>query len=561
MGTGDLRRLMRGCSLWLCLLLLWSAGAGATGLSVRELRDDPPAGDVLAGRHDARLTPPLAQPVIQQVHREVQWWRIDAEAPVDAGMSPKLVLRSPFLYRVQAWVPGASAPTRHALYGKDADDRHSSRALVIDLPRGLAAGEPVWLRIEHRSTMVMPVSLEAMDDVHRQDLAFIAWRSAVLSSLAVLVVLALAFWGGTGERSYGYFGAMLLCAIGYLAAIGGDLRWIPGAEVLFGSSAQANRVIGCLGVVFSNLFQRAYLDLPRKLPVFSRLLAVGTAAAAATAACALFLDWGIFHVLGNGSLLFSSAVLLAASSVLAIRGDRAGRVVLLSWTALVLFTIAAALQMLGLWIGPAWLGQGLAGSFVLASLLLAIGLSDKLLQLRRDRDQASRQAQLDSVTMALNRHGIEERLFREMGEARSRNTRLSIAFIDVDHFKPINDQHGHGIGDQCLRIVSWRLKNLLRSRDGIGRYGGDEFLIVLPGMGVDEASVVAERMRVSVNSRPLTMADASIGASLSIGIAELAPGESMDSLIERADAALYASKSAGRDRATAAPAPEGLWVV
>jgi diguanylate cyclase (GGDEF)-like protein len=198
---------------------------------------------------------------------------------------------------------------------------------------------------------------------------------------------------------------------------------------------------------------------------------------------------------------------------------------------------------------------------VLASLLLAIGLLDKLLQLRRDRDHASRQAVIDPVTKAMNRQGIEERLYREVEQARAQSTPLSIAFVDLDRFKEINDRHGHAIGDQCLRIVSWRLRNQLRRNEAIGRYGGDEFLVVLPGRSQHDALAIAERMRISVNCRPLSMSEIRIPATLSIGVAELDAGESMASLFERADAALYASKSAGRDRASAAHPPDGLWTV
>lgn len=561
MGTGDRRRGAWLRSVVLCWMLLCAAAAGAVELEVRELRADPPPAEVLAGRHDARLEPPRDSPTLQQPHRDAQWWRIAPATAVDAAISPRLVLRSPFLYRVQAWAPGAEAPTRHTLYGADADFRYSSRALVIDLPDGLRAGEPVWLRVERGSTMVTALSIESMDQVHRADLVFVAWRSLVLTTLAVLVILALAFWGGTGERSYGYFGAMLLCAIGYLAAIGGDLRWMPGAEALFGTSAQTNRVFGCVGVVFSNLFQRGYLDLPRKLPWCDRLLAIGTWIAAGSGAASLFGDWAAFSLSGNFALLYSAAVLLVAAAVLALHGDRAARVVLASWISLMVFSFLAAAQMMGLWTGPAWLVHGLAGSFVLASLLLAIGLLDKLLQLRRDRDHASRQAVIDPVTKALNRQGVEERLYREVEQARAQSTPLSIAFVDLDRFKEINDRHGHSVGDQCLRIVSWRLRNQLRRNEAMGRYGGDEFLVVLPGRSRHEAMAIAERMRISVNCRPLSTTEFDIASSLSIGVAELDPGESMASLFERADAALYASKSAGRDRASAAQPADGLWTV
>ena len=549
------------CGWLLCLLLLLcpSLASAAAELTVRELRDDPPAAEVLAGRHDHRLLPPQDRPYIQQPDRLVQWWRIESAAPVAAADAPQLVIRTPFLYRVEAWVPGATAPTLHSLYGDHADDRYSHRALVIDLPTGIPAGEAVWLRVQWRSNTVSPLSVEPLDQVHREDLVFVAWRSLVFTSLVVLAILGLGFWSGTGERSYAYFSAMLVCAIGYLASSSGDLRWIPGTEVLFGSGPRANRVFACAGIVFSNQFQAAYLGLRRRAPVFDRLLLAGTLLAAATGVLALLGNWPVLMWTGNLALLYSAVVLLLASTVLSVRGDRAAQVVLVSWSALILSCGMAAAQLMGLWVGPAWLMQGLAGSFVLASLLLALGLSDKLLQLRRDRDNASRQATIDPVTKIMNRHGIEERLFKEVEGARARSEPLSIAFVDVDRFKEINDRHGHSIGDQCLRIVSWRLRNQLRHGDALGRYGGDEFLVLLPGHDAESALRIAERMRVSVSCRALSMADASIATSLSIGVAQLMPGESMSSLFERADTALYASKAAGRDRATAASPPDGLW--
>ena len=212
-----------------------------------------------------------------------------------------------------------------------------------------------------------------------------------------------------------------------------------------------------------------------------------------------------------------------------------------------LFTSLVAAAKMGFWVGPGWLSQGLAGSFALAGLLLTIGLADKLLQLRRDRDQASAMARADDLTGLLNRAGVEEALRQAISSAGRRRTPLSIAFVDLDNFKQINDEYGHAVGDQCLRIVSLRLRNQLRGPDIMGRYGGDEFLVVLPDTPIEQGLSIARRMLAAVNCRPLTMDDMHVDATLSIGVAELAGSESAETLVERADRALYASKAAGRN--------------
>lgn len=556
MRPGDTKRVPGWCSFWLCIALLCAASAmaGASEVVLQPLAAESGAvqvSDMRSGALDDRLGPP-APPVIQGHRGVVSWWRITTAAPVGADSQPRLVLHSPFLNHVQAWVPGSADPAGHALYGVDADARYSHRALVVDLPQGIPAGEAVWLRVDGASSLQMPVSIESLDEVHRHDLGFVAWRVFVLSVLSVLVMLAFAFRVGTGDSSFAWFGAMLCFAVLYLVAISGDLRLLPGAEAIFGSSTRANRVAGGLGVVCSNLFQRSYLDLRGKLPGVDRLLWVGTLLAGVAGVGSTVGDATWLGLFGNIGLLLSAALLLVGSTMLALRGDRAGRVVMASWLPLMVFTTLMATELMGLWAGPRWLVQGLAGSFALAGLLLTIGLADKLMELRRDRDHASALARADDLTGMLNRKGVEHELRRIVQAAGSDAAPVSIAFVDVDNFKAINDAHGHSIGDQCLRIVSQRIRGQLRGDEIIGRYGGDEFLVVLPGTGLEAALAAARRVLESVNSRPLAINELRLDGSLSIGVAEFVRGETAEALVERADAALYASKQDGRNRVTGA---------
>ncbi|HEY4530024.1 MAG TPA: diguanylate cyclase [Luteimonas sp.] len=559
MGNGDLGRLVHWGSLLLLLVICAWPGASVAverrvALAVHELRlgegDAPDPAAVLSGRLDGQLVA-LAEPVVRGRTGAVGWWRVTPASPVDADKRPQLVLRSPFLNKVQAWVPGRDAPVHAAIYGEHADPSHAARALVVDLPQGIPSGAAVWLRVEVGTPLQMPVAVEPLAKVQRDDLAFVAWRTLVLSVLVLLAVLAFVFRVGTGESSFAWFGGMLCFAVLYLVATGGDARLLPGAEALF-STTRAHVLVGGFGVVCSNLFQRSYLDLPGRLPVVDRLLWVGTALSASCGVGALVHKAAWQTYAGNAGLILSAVLLLVGSTTLALRGDRAGRVVMVSWLPLMVFTTLVATGLMGLWDAPIWLAQGLAGSFALASLLLAIGLADKLLELRRDRDHASALAVADKLTGLLNRAGIEAELRRTLQEASAADDAICIAFVDLDNFKPVNDEFGHGVGDECLRIVSQRVRNQLRGGDIIGRYGGDEFLVVLPATRLADALAVSERMAAAVRGRPLTIEHRRLCASLSIGVAESEPDDSPATLIERADAALYASKQAGRDRVTGA---------
>lgn len=560
MGNGDRRRHVGWGSFWLFLLLCaWPALAlGGNAVVVHELRGvdagQVDVGALRSGRLDGQLEA-LDASAIRGRGGEVGWWRITTPVPVPADDRPQLVLRSPFLNRVQAWLPGSDAPVHAALYGAHADPSHAHRALVLDLPQGVPYGEAVWLRVEAGSGLRMTAAIEPLAQVRRDDLAFVAWRTMVLSVLVLLALLAFVFRVGTGESSFAWFGGMLCFAVLYLVSIGGDARWLPGAGQVF-DNVRTNVVVGGFGVVCSNLFQRSYLDLPGRLPRIDRLLWIGTALAALCSAGAMVHGAPWQTLAGNLGLVLSAGLLLVGSTVLALQGDRAGRVVMMSWLPLMVFTTLMPAQTMGLWSGPSWLSEGLAGSFALASLLLAIGLADKLLELRRDRDQASAAAVADRLTGLLNRNGIELELRRVLQAASAAGGTTSIAFVDLDNFKPVNDEYGHGVGDQCLRIVSQRVRNQLRDGDLIGRYGGDEFLVVLPATPLADAMAVAERMRATVNSRPLTIDQLRLSASLSIGVAQFTPGDTAESLVERADLALYASKEAGRDRVSGASTAE-----
>jgi len=162
--------------------------------------------------------------------------------------------------------------------------------------------------------------------------------------------------------------------------------------------------------------------------------------------------------------------------------------------------------------------------------------------------EMKRQATYDGLTgLACRRHFGNE-LLREIDRTRRNNRPLSMLMIDADHFKLLNDTHGHLAGDAALKMLAGVLREGTRSIDILGRLGGEEFGVLLPGAGLDFAAVVAERLRAAVESRTIVWKDSEIEMTVSIGVASWESNLLPDDLIEASDIALYAAKEQGRNR-------------
>lgn len=155
----------------------------------------------------------------------------------------------------------------------------------------------------------------------------------------------------------------------------------------------------------------------------------------------------------------------------------------------------------------------------------------------------------DPLTGLPNRRAFDEALRREVARARRDRARLGVAVLDVDRFKDVNDRHGHAAGDVALAEVARRAAAALRAGDLLARVGGEELAALLPGADVAAAAEVAERVRRAVAAGPVRAGGQAIAVTVSLGCAELAPGDADGgALFARADAQLYRAKNAGRNR-------------
>ena len=165
------------------------------------------------------------------------------------------------------------------------------------------------------------------------------------------------------------------------------------------------------------------------------------------------------------------------------------------------------------------------------------------------KDALRREASRDGLTGLWNHKAILEILARELLRAERDRDPVGVIMVDVDHFKIINDTRGHAAGDLVLRIISSAMAAVVRPYDSVGRYGGEEFLIVAPGCGLAETWELAERMRNHIAAcTVLVGADAKVNVTLSLGVATGQSASDSEKLLQGADAALYQAKSAGRNR-------------
>jgi diguanylate cyclase (GGDEF)-like protein len=175
------------------------------------------------------------------------------------------------------------------------------------------------------------------------------------------------------------------------------------------------------------------------------------------------------------------------------------------------------------------------------------GFEKNLQSVRGERERLHRLAVTDWLTN-LHNHAYSRHILAEtLDRARAEKSPMCVIMADVDHFKKINDACGHLAGDEVLRVVAARMVSGARTADEIGRYGGEEFLFVLQDADIEEGKDVAERVRVRISSDVVHSRGAEVWVSLSLGIAQARESDDVDTLINRADQALYAAKLAGRN--------------
>lgn len=483
------------------------------------------------------------------------WWRaalpIDDAAGASRVQTQVLHFRSGFRATLSVLFPDTGDRLTRSRLAEAGPSWGLRNDLPVTLPAGLRPGSVVYLHIEDDRGREVRATLSPLDDYAARAVARKIVIATSIAALVTLALLAIVLWRGFGGVAYAHLATSALLMAGYVLAISGELHHLIDSRVLLTWAVPLQRTFAMLAVTFSHLFIISYLDLAGRRPR-ARLLLLALAWLQATIAAISWIEGPAPHTIGsmvsNLLILVSIPVVLFEAWRAHRDGMKAGRYVLFAW--------GPALVILGLWIFAlqGWVPSGWLdiSSLVFYGLaaqvaVLLLGLADDTARLRKERDTATVEAGRDPLTGALNRRSLQRRLLELLQRSQRLGQPLSVVFLDIDHFKHINDRFGHAAGDECLVELVARCRAVMGADDVLARYGGEEFVLVLPARGIEAAFDLAEELRRRIEGRPFIVDAREIAVRASLGVCEWRAGEEHETLLARADEALYRAKQSGRN--------------
>ncbi len=445
------------------------------------------------------------------------------------------------------------------------------------------------VRVESQSSMQVPLQLYAMKaftEVSRDAQFAIGLYYGILLAL---FFYNLVLWLSLRDASYFWY----LCHITAFGLVLFTLNGL-GFEYLWPQSSwladHAVPISICLALIAMLQFARTFLELPRRWPRGNLLLLGLMGFFILFAVASLWLPLRISTPVASRAVLAGVIGIVIATVVVLRRGYAPARLLLLAWAMFLLGTAAFTLLAFGVLPKNFATEYGVQIGSAMEMLLLSIALGHRYAALRNEnqriiheanerlerkvaqRTQEVRSALVrleeaharlrdssrrDGLTGLYNRTWFQEAFRRMATQARDSGAPLSLLMIDLDHFKSINDLHGHLAGDECLRWAARHIGRELRAHDALlARFGGEEFVVALPGQDLASALATAEAVRLALTHEPCVCDGAEIRITASIGVCQIDTNAigSIDDALAVADRALYQAKANGRDRVCATSA-------
>lgn len=520
----------------------------AIGEAVSVLRDD----EGQLSLHQVMALPsdrfaPLGQPVASHTFtRAAYWYRFNVE---NHSLQPLTRI----LWLSQAWLDRAdfavvSPQQQITLLPGGNGLPFAQRAIALPLPNVRHNFEPgrstVYLRVQTPDPFIVSINLMAEGEFLYAQMIDGILGGLIYGAIFAMLLYNLLLYMGTRETyqlAYvGYLATFLLMNAAYnnytfplwFADWPAGQDWMQsGAIFLF----------LCAGLAFT----RSFLDLQHS---HRRLYRV------TTVALYLLVGLGLIGPLIGYPLHVELSIILSSlvssySFVMGLyswlQGNRSARFFLLGTMSGLVGTMVTACTVMAFIPFHYMTYKALDFGLVVDGILMSLALTDRIKLVREQRLRAELDSRTDSLTGFYNRRGYQE--ISQLGWSRltQRQLPLSAMLIDINYFKQVNDEYGHAAGDALLQHVALLLRHQLRKLDYAFRMGGDEFLLLLPGIDCGQASHLAERLRKAMECTPLRWEGNELPISVSIGLSEWQPGEeNLEALLRRADSAMYQQKTA-----------------
>jgi two-component system, sensor histidine kinase LadS len=481
------------------------------------------------------------------------WLHIEVDNPTATGVARHLVAGMPWLEHVDVYAVRGSAVLAEWHTGTETPRAQGlTPSLGFDVPYLFETGRSdVYLRVQSVNPLVIPVRLmseEQLDEMKRTIAYLMGGFCGFLIALCACNLLLFLLVRERGPLYYSLNIASLVFVI--LAYTGHGAVWLwPGHIVLDRYVIPVSTVASaCCGLAFACRVLRLEQHSPRVLRAVRGGALLGLAGVGFCMVAGNHLSVNVIASVFVGAYALTTPLL----GVLSIRrGVAAGGYFLGASICGALgvlttdFTISAKVPFTS--VGY----HGFEIGVILDAILWALALANSMRQQQLAAVHAQHLARHDPLTALYNRRAFLELATPTWRGAVLRNRPLSVVVMDVDHFKRINDQHGHEAGDRTLVEAATLLQSLCRKSDIVARWGGEEFVVMLPEMDSAEASRFAERIRQAVFGMRVRTATGPISLTASFGVAERAQQTDLQDLITAADTRLYEAKNQGRNRIAA----------
>ncbi|MCE5256960.1 MAG: sensor domain-containing diguanylate cyclase [Spirochaetaceae bacterium] len=432
-----------------------------------------------------------------------------------------------------------------------------SRFFVFELPPGAFDGKPCYLRLSSMTDVEVNLTIEtSVGFAQNEGNDYIAY-GLLYGTLLAMVLYSLFPLLSLKDSTYLYY-------ILYIVSAGLWLFFVQGhAKLVFGQRPRFDQAMLwlCVGamITWGAIFTASFLRLKDGRPVLFHLFLVIAVLGLAVSVAGLVgwdgLAFSMSHYLGLVLPIFAIAAAIARLS----QGFSSAFYYLIAWSFLAAGGFAFSLMGLKVLSVNFWTTNGMAIGMAGQSIFLSMALTDRFKRLEIERNRLEkiqahyRELSLtDAPTGLYNRRFLTTALGLAMTKSNQTGTPLSLILLDIDDFKNINDTFGHGFGDTILGTLARSMKSCTRECDSSCRFGGDEFVIILPGISGSDAFQVAERIRNCFASDSLknfkNIDGVAMSATVSLGVVELIGKETAEAFLARADSAMYEAKRLGKNR-------------